>query len=58
MNTFKMQCINYLLVNEWYQEIDESWGNNKLRQYGCTMYDALESQIEHDENAEANEYPE
>lgn len=58
MNTFKMQCVNYLLVNEWVQDDNEWWMNCGMRLCGLTMYEALEAQIEHDEGAEKNDYPE
>jgi len=33
MNTFKMQCINYLLVRGWEQDVD-GWEWSKFYPYG------------------------
>lgn len=46
MNTFKMQCINYLLVNGWVQDVDGyEWAylqeNHSYRVYTDTMEAAL-----------------
>lgn len=54
MNTFKMQCINYLLVNGWEQDEDgQGWsGRNPIS--GLYIYcdnigDAIGRQLEWDD---------
>ncbi len=55
MNTFKMQCINYLLVNEWV-EGDDYWfvyhdyGHSNYVTVTCdSIGEALDIQLEWDD---------
>lgn len=54
MNTFKMQCINYLLVNGWVQSEDGQWAVPFIYEphsfiYREDMCDALRTQLEWDD---------
>lgn len=50
MNTFKMQCINYLLVNGWIQDFDGWEWYHEARGVACdSIGEAIHIQLEWDD---------